>query len=264
MAEEREPGSVGENARRRQRILELLDGEGQVRTAELSRRLGVSEISVRKDLDFLEGRGLLRRVHGGARPVGGTAQLLDLAERYLLHRREKAAIAREAAALVRPGMTLYVDTGTTTLLLVRSLPRDLPLTVVTNSLSTIAALNGASACTVITLGGIVDYRREVVTGLWADEQLDRFSFDIAFTGASSVTPRGFGCDDLPLGDILRGAVARAARAYVLADVSKVGRQTAGFYARPGEVTAWITDPGLDPAFARDFPGRVVLAGGGAA
>ncbi|MHB9037156.1 MAG: DeoR/GlpR family DNA-binding transcription regulator, partial [Armatimonadota bacterium] len=135
-------------------------------------------------------------------------------------------------------------------------------TIVTNSMSTISALEGLDACKIVTLGGVVDHRRKVFTGLWTDHLLDRFSFDLVFTGADSVTEDGFGCDDLPLGEVIRKAVSRSKRSYVLTDSSKVGRRCSSFYAGPAGMTSWITDDRLDPEFKKSFEllgGRITIA-----
>jgi len=249
---------------RREQILAYLEQETFVRTAQLSRLLGISEVSIRKDLDFLAQRGLVKRLHGGAQLVTEALPLLNLSSRYLQHKTAKEQIAAAAVTLVdRPGQTIYIDTGTTNLLFARLLPRELPITVVTNSLSTIAELEGRPACRVIALGGVVDYQHKVLTGLWTDQLLERFNFDMVFTGADSVTPEGFGGDDLALSEILRKAISRTKASYVLADSSKITRRSPNLFAGVGEMTAWITDSDLPPAFCAAFTtagGHVRIAG----
>ena len=249
------PGSTGTGnlQQRREQILACLGQETFVRTAQLSRLLGISEVSIRKDLEFLARRGLVKRLHGGAQLVNEALPLLNLSTRYLQHKTTKEQIAAEAVRLIdRPGLTIYIDTGTTNLLFARLLPREFPLTVVTNSLSTIAELEGRTACRVIALGGVVDYQHKVLTGVWTDHLLERFSFDMVFTGADSVTLDGFGGDDLALSEILRKAISRARASYVLADSSKIARQSPNLFAGVGEMMAWITDSRLAPAFREAF------------
>ena len=243
--EQRTDSSQTEN--RRRKILEYLQRSGFARTALLSDELGVSEVSIRKDMLVLERRGLVERIHGGGRLARNGIALLHLTERYYVNRAAKQRIALEAGRrLDRPGLQIYIDTGTTNALLAEAIPTDLPITVITNSLGTITALAGRSACKVITLGGVVDYENRIFLGPWSESQLERFRFDFAFTGADSVTAEGFGCNDYAYSEMLHKVVGRAREAYVLADSSKADKHAGNLYARSGEITAWITDDGVPP------------------
>ncbi len=248
---------------RRKEILKLLRDQDFVQTAELSVRFGVSEVSIRKDLNYLERRGLVRRVHGGAQLATDALALLNLTDRYTLNRAEKETISREALRLLdRPNLCIFVDTGSTSLFLAQAIPADLAITVVTNSLSTVAALEGKPACRVFMLGGLVNYRRKILQGPWSDEQIERSRFDLVFTGADGVSADGFDCDDLVEGQDLRKTVARARASYVLADSSKAGKPSRSLYARPGDVTAWITDDGVPAALVEQIQangGKVIIA-----
>ncbi|MHB9037157.1 MAG: DeoR family transcriptional regulator, partial [Armatimonadota bacterium] len=120
---------VGSARQRRERILTCLQAEEFVKTAGLSRLLKVSKVSVRKDLDFLEQQGLVKRVHGGAQLAASAESLLDLSSRYMVNKTAKKQIALEAVKLIdAPGLTVYIDTGTTNLLLAQAIPRDLAIT----------------------------------------------------------------------------------------------------------------------------------------
>lgn len=237
----------GRIEQRRGAILTRLQEQDFIQTSYLSRLLGISEVTIRKDLEFLEQRGFLKRSHGGAQLADNALSLLDLSERYMLNRSAKEQIVREAIKLLQqPGLYIYVDTGTTNLLLARAIPRDLPITVITNSFSTIMALEGRSSCRVITLGGVVDYQYKIFQGPWTDAQLERFSFDFLFAGADSVSEEGFGCSDLVQSELLRKAISRARATYVLADSSKVDKRANNIYAKPAEMTGWITDSKVNP------------------
>ena len=224
----------------------------------------ISEVSVRKDMRFLEQKGLLKRVHGGAVLAEDAAGLLDLSERYLLNRTAKENIARKAAEMLnRSGLCIFIDTGTTNLLLARAIPRDLNITIVTNSFSTITALEGRGNCNVITLGGTVNYRNKTFEGPWADSLLERFNFDFLFVGADSVSADGFGyAGDLAQIELLRKAISRARSFYVLADSSKVENRLGGVYAKAADVTAWITDDKVSQSFTKTFKeigGKIIVA-----
>jgi DeoR/GlpR family transcriptional regulator of sugar metabolism len=231
----------------------------------MARHFGMSEVSIRKDLLYLERRGFLRRVHGGACVTDEMPALLDLSERYMVNRTAKRQIAKTAYALLdRPDLCIYLDTGTTTLLLAQAIPNDLPVTVVTSSLSTVAALEGKRGCRVIVPGGVVDYQRKILVGPWGDTLLDRFSFDLMFAGAVSVTLHGFACNEIMQTENLRRVISRARESYILADSSKVNRRGPTLFAAPNEVTAWITDRNVPRRFAKaiaDRGGKIIPAGG---
>ena len=84
------------------------------------------------------------------------------------------------------------------LFLAEAIPKDLPITIVTNSLGIISALSGRPVCKVITMGGVVDYENRIFLGPWTETQLERFHFEFAFLGADSVSAEGFGCKRLRL------------------------------------------------------------------
>jgi DeoR family transcriptional regulator, aga operon transcriptional repressor len=241
---------------RRRKILTYVEESGFTRTALLSKELGVSEVSIRKDLQFLERRGLIERIHGGAQLTRNGTSLLHLTERYTVNHTTKQKIALEAARrLDRPGLQIYIDTGSTNALLAEAIPNDLPVTIVTNSLGTISALAGRPACKVIAMGGVVNYEDRIFLGPWVESQLERFRFDFVFTGADSVTAEGFGAVDYTYSEMLHQVVTRCHQSFVLADSSKAGKRAANLYARPDEVTAWITDDGVPPELISAFAAK---------
>src|SRR3989339_1459940 len=128
---------------RRQNILQILQKNDFVRTSQLSELLGVSEVSIRKDMDLLEQKGLIKREHSGARLADNALSLLDFSERYLVNKTAKSQIAQHAGKLIdKHNLCIFIDTGTTNLLLARALPHNLSMTIVTNSFSTVLALEG--------------------------------------------------------------------------------------------------------------------------
>ena len=145
-------------ARQRQAfILDRVREDGAVRVADLVRELGVSDMTVRRDLEILDERGLLEKVHGGATSIAGTALFEPgFALKSALQQSEKDAIADAAAALVEPGMAIAVSAGTTTYALAQRLALVPGLTVVTNSVRVADVLhqNGRADQTIILTGGV--------------------------------------------------------------------------------------------------------------
>lgn len=238
--------------RRRREILERVRAAGAVRVAELAEELGVSDMTVRRDLDRLARDGELQKVHGGARlPPGSSAAEPGFAHKSELQLPEKAAVAAAAAAMVRPGMSVSLNSGTTTFALARAL-RGIPeITVVTNSPRIADVLYDAPApCqTVVTLGG-VRTPSDALVGPLATAALRTLHVDLCFMGVHGLTVRdGLTTPNMMEAEINRLFLQRCDRSVVLADSTKWG--LAGLYRIAGldEVDTVVTDAGLDPAAA---------------
>ena len=207
---------------RYQEILSRLNGTGRVGVAEVAAHLRVSEETIRRDLKVLEERGILRRIHGGAVPLR-LDEDRPLQERGKTNAREKARVAALAEGLVRDGMSVFLDTGTTTLALARRLTSR-SLTVTTNSID-IALLLGSGPARINLTPGTLRARDNALVGYETVAYARRFFFDIAFMGIGA-------CDlvhgwmdyeehESALRKVLRG---QAREAVLLADSRKFGRQ----------------------------------------
>src|SRR5215470_16321890 len=144
---------------RKQHILAVLETEGQIVAKALSRKLGLSEDTIRRDLRELAAEGKLMRVHGGALPA--SPAVVDFAGRERLAPAAKVSIGRAAAALVKPGQVVILDGGTTTRELARHLAPDLVATVVTHSPTIAVELVTHPGVEVVLLGGRL-YKHSVV------------------------------------------------------------------------------------------------------
>jgi len=227
---------------RRNAILAILAEQKFVKTSELGMEFGISEVSVRKDLDYLEGRGLIKRIHGGASLSRNAPAILFLSERYVENRKAKEAIAQEAARLLNsPNLRIYLDTGTTVLQLARCIPDDHSILIYTNSLTTISALEGRQNVQVVSLGGRINYRLKSMSGPIMDAQIDRLRFDICFLGSESVTANSFGCSDMETAHYLRRVMGKSDLVCIMADSSKATKRTSTVFAGPSEVGIFVTD-----------------------
>ncbi len=124
---------------RRNKIVDMVNTQGSVLVLDLSNLFGISEVTIRADLRLLEEKGLLTRFHGGAARAGSDLtdaenQEVVLEDRYQLASNPKKRIAHAAAAMIREGMTVILDSGSTTLLIAEALVRMTNITVITNSL----------------------------------------------------------------------------------------------------------------------------------
>ncbi len=250
---------------RRKRILELLKARGALRVSELARELGVSRVTIRADLAALEREGRLVRTRGGALPPEPGRLELPLWESRRVHMKEKAAIGRRAASLVRDGETIFVDVGSTTTEFARALSPELKdVLVVTNALNIALLLENHPGVRVVVTGGTLRALQHSLVNPFGTRILEELYADKAFLGANGVHPEaGVTNANVPEAEIKRLMVAHAKAAYLLADRSKLLRVATARFAGLDEITALITDAGADPdavAALTEAGLRVVRAG----
>lgn len=246
--------SIRQPGPRQARILELLANRGFLTVRELTEATGVSEITVRRDLVELEERKAVKRTHGGAMTVrDGQVEIFDASEptfdaRRRRNSRAKIAIARAAAQLVKPGFTIALDVGTSTLELARCLGDVGELRVVTNNLRA-ASLLASSSHAVYLPGGRVRGTELSVYGSVTAEQIQSYWFDIAFIGVSGVTEAGLFDYSPEDTEIKRIYMERAKRVVVLCDAQKFGHHS---MVQVGSLTAihtLVTDALPPPSLA---------------
>jgi DeoR/GlpR family transcriptional regulator of sugar metabolism len=218
------PSNAG---RRRESITQQLARENVVRVTELSRQFGVSEVSIRRDLEHLERQGLLQRVHGGAVAVAIGRSAGALASVPAPYVDEKRRIGTAAAALVRPGDRVIFDSGTTVLEVARSLSNDLVdagnLTAITSSLPIVQELGHRPGIHLILLGGIYLPEYRVVVGPQTVENLRGLHADKMFLGTDGLTlDHGLTTANVLEAEVDRAMVRAAAEIIVVADSSKIG------------------------------------------
>ena len=235
-------------ARQRQTlILSRVREDGGVRVADLARDLGVSDMTVRRDLELLHNRGLLEKVHGGATSLPGSALFEPgFAAKSGLQEPEKAAIAETAMTLVTPGTAIGISAGTTTYALARRLIDTPELTVVTNSVPVADVLHraGRPDQTIILTGG-VRTPSDALVGPFAVAALRTIHLDQVFMGVHGMDSRsGYTTPNVLEADTDRALVAAGRRLVVLADSSKWGVIGISSIARLDEADTLVTDSGL--------------------
>ncbi len=214
------------NEERRREILGVLHRDGRVLVKELARHFRISQITIRKDLEFLDGQGAIQRTHGGALPVQGGA-LLDptLREKEKLHRKQKAQIAEAAARLVEEGQSVLLDSGTTTTAIARALKDMAQLTVITNALNIAAELAGTRIEVILT-GGMLRKNSFSLVGPLAERNLRQLSADILFLGVDGFdTKAGLFTPNLLESEVNRAMVEVSRRTIAVCDSSKFGRRS---------------------------------------
>jgi DeoR family glycerol-3-phosphate regulon repressor len=239
---------------RQARILELLASRGFLTVRELAEATGVSEITARRDLVELEERKALKRTHGGAMPVrDGQVEIFDASEPAFDARRRrnsgaKIAIARAAVQLVKPGFTIALDVGTSTLELARLLGEVGELRIVTNNLRA-ASLLANTAHAVYLPGGRIRGKELSVYGSATAEQVRSYWFDIAFIGVSGVTENGLFDYSPEDTEIKRIYMERAKRVVVLCDAQKFGHHSMVQVGGLDAIHTLVTDAPPPPPLA---------------
>ena len=238
-------------ARQRQNlILERVREQGAVRVADLVRALGVSDMTVRRDLEILHERGLIEKVHGGAAAIEGSALFEPgFTVKSTLMQREKSVIAGCAASLVTPGTAIAISAGTTTFALARRLIDCPGLTVLTNSVPVADVLykDGRPDQTVILSGG-VRTPSDALVGPFAVEVIRSLHVDTVFLGSHGMDARsGLTTPNILEAETNRALIEAGRRLVVLADHTKWGVIGISAVARLEEADTIITDSGLDPA-----------------
>jgi DeoR/GlpR family transcriptional regulator of sugar metabolism len=252
-----------EVAGRRAEIVRLLRERGQVSVADLSERLSVSEMTARRDLEFLEHEGLARRFHGGAVTMVSRSFETPYAARAYDNQAAKQAIGQRAAELIMPGETIIVDAGTTAVEVARALRDRANLLVCPLSMQAAAELADRPGIRVLVPGGELRMGEQMFVGELARNALAGLRFDtylMAVGGASCDD----GFTDFSLDDVTvkQAALRSARRCVVVCDSSKLGK--VGF-ARIGALgvaativtdagaadadRAWLAETGLDVVIA---------------
>lgn len=258
---------------RRALILDEVRRRGGVRVNELTRRLNVSDMTVRRDLDALARQGVVAKVHGGAVPVvEASSHEPGFEAKSALELGAKEEIARAAAAMVRPGTAIALSGGTTTFALARHL-LDVPdLTVVTNSVRVADVFYEAQhsgsggearpgAATVVLTGG-VRTPSDALVGPVADQAIRSLHFDALFLGVHGISVEaGLSTPNLAEAETNRRLVQAARRVVVVADHTKWGTVGLSSFATLDEVDTLVTDRGLSAEvreeMAERLPGLVV-------
>ena len=252
-----------EVAERRAAVVRLLREQGQVSVAELSRELAVSEMTARRDLEFLEHEGLARRYHGGAVTTVSRSFEVPYAARAFEHQPAKRVIGVRTAELILPGETVIVDAGTTAFEVARALRDRASLLVCPLGLQAAGVLADRPGIRLLVPGGEVRPGEQMLVGEVTRNVLAGLRFDTYVMAVGGLS-RDDGFTDFSLDDVaVKQAALRSARRTVVAcDSSKIGKVgfarigglgIAGILVTDDGATdadrAWLTEVGLDVVIA---------------
>lgn len=223
-------------------IRKLIDSKGIVKANALSAALGVSIETVRRDLEYLEKKGLLKRVYGGAIANGKKGVERGYSSRECLNQEEKISIARRTAELVNDGDAVVIDLGTTALEVARCLQDKKSLTVLTNSLPVGMELVRNKSCRVYMLGGQLRAGDYSTSGYLANRGLSEFRVDKAIISASGISSKN-GITDYHVeeADVRRKMIEIAEQVIFVADSSKFGLSAFVQVCELSDVDVCVTD-----------------------
>jgi len=237
---------------RRSQIVDLITKQRTVSNAELMERFGVSIETVRRDLDYLEQQGVLRKVYGGAAVNIALHSEPEYASRSRTNFQQKNAIAQEAVKLICPGDTVYLGVGTTVQAMVQYMKNIEKITVFTNALRTAVELSDIAGCTVILPGGQLRTKELTLSGFPSEENLVHFNVDKAFVGIGGITEDGV--TDFHIGEarLHRQLIVNARQSVALADSSKLGVRAMNNVCTLDEIDLVITDSNASKQSVKAF------------
>jgi DeoR/GlpR family transcriptional regulator of sugar metabolism len=235
-------------AERRARIVEILHDRGAVRVSSLSEELGVSEMTIRRDLERLGSDGVLSRTHGGAILKRRMAEEALYVESVAAHAEEKERLAKAAAAMIQPGDTVFLSSGTTAARVVRHLDPALEARIITENVGALTEAQGLRV-ELILLGGLFRSRSNTVEGPFAVELVHRFHAGKMILGVDGCDlEEGMTTPTVGIASVERAMIGQTrGDVIVLADSSKIGVVADVVICSFDQVDIVMVDDGVDAA-----------------
>jgi DeoR/GlpR family transcriptional regulator of sugar metabolism len=224
------------------KIVRIIQEKEKVSIAELSHEVGVSEITIRRDLQDLSERGMIHRVYGGA--IIAEANLIDppVLQRIQKEKVYKESIGCAAASLIKDGESVFIGSGSTTAYVARNLVNRKRLAVITNALNVGMEFSSSEGVTVIVIGGMLRPSELSLIGHIADQALHEVRVDKVIMGITAISvTAGLSNDYLPEVMTDRAIFGMAPEVILVADHTKFGKVASGYVAPLNQITTLITD-----------------------
>lgn len=236
---------------RQQQILEKLKQDGAVSVSKLSTEFSVAEETIRRDLEKLEKQEKLLRTHGGAVPVDDNKYEPSLEKRKKINVEGKEKVAVLAAQLISPGETIFLDASTTTYFIARELKKMKNITVITNSLQSIAELSQNKDIKVIGTGGMVGENASFVGSLAEDAVREKYVADKIFFSSRGVTAdRGVLDSNEQECAMKKSMMANSCKKIYVCGHTKIGRIGFAKLAEFSELDYFVTESKPDDEWQR--------------
>ncbi len=234
---------------RYEEIERIVNDEGNVTFSMLKERFpDISDMTLRRDLEYLDRQKRIIRIYGGARSVLFSAGMEDnYYKRNMLNQESKALIARKALSLIRPNTSIFMDSGTTTTKLCEVIPSEEHFLIFTTGLTCALELKKQPNVSIYLFGGKMNTASLSTYGSPTVESIRRVHFNIAFIGSTGFDLNfGFTCENEEDAKIKTEAIDRADFSVVLLDSSKVGKTYTYTFARPEKIQYVVTDDKCSP------------------
>ena len=235
---------------RNNKILEILTKEKKIEVTQLAKELGVSQVTVRKDLDTLESKGIIKREHGIARLCSTD----DINGRIAYHYEEKRKIAKKAAELIQDGDTIMIESGSCCALLADTLTSThKDLTIITNSAFIAEYIRGKASFQIVLLGGIYQQDAQVLVGPMIQEGVANFFVDYFFIGTDGYDSRvGFSNRDQMRAQAVRDMSKHSEQVIILTESDKFSKRGVVPMNLKDKVKQVITDSQIDPSIIKEL------------
>lgn len=207
--------------KRAHKILELLEELGEVEIRQLATEIGVSEVTIRRDLANMATNGLLYRTHGGAMKVSELIKPVSFINKAAINFKAKDALCKRAAEDINDGDVIFIDCGSTVFRLCQFI-RNKKIKVITNSLPVVNELQN-SAVTINLIGGEVDPIRQAVHGAMSLEHIGRYRASKAFLGVDGITAEALYAGSEHEASNTLAMASQSDCTYMLCDASKIGK-----------------------------------------
>ena len=226
---------------RREEIVAAIRVNGRVKVTDLSEIYGVSEVSIRKDLEILETRGQLARIHGGAVALEKMYVNMDLNERFKTNAGSKKLLAERVADLIEDNDTIMMNAGTTLAYVLRAIKGKKNVSIVTNSIQNANEAALYSSFNVILLGGELDSKYQFTYGQDAERQLENYHASKCILSVDGISAdAGLTLYYSNEASLARKMIASSSAVIVAADGSKVGRSAFAKITNASEVDVLVT------------------------
>lgn len=227
-------------------ILSILQEEHQVEVGALARQFQTSEMTIRRDLNFLAEQYNVIRTHGGAKmEERSVVRMISFDENRIQNKEKKEKIAEKAVSLIRNGQRIFIDAGSTTRAMLNYIDENMQNVVVTNHLKVAECALAFDKLSVVMLGGEMLKVTNCTTGPVAEEQIKQYSLDAAFLGAGAIGADGKLYDGYsPEAGFKSSILPVAEKVYILVDSSKFHIYNLTSFASLSQVDGLITDDGI--------------------
>ena len=239
---------------RREMINNFIQEQGQATLSQLRALVpGVSEMTIRRDLETLEREGSIVRVHGGAKSLKALSGLVEdmFSKRSAINTDKKRIIGEKAASLITDGSSIYLDAGSTVFEMSKRIENK-PLLITTNGLNIALELLHLDNATINVLGGEVSRNNISLAGPQAQDAIERLNIDIAFLAVTAFSiDSGFTCGNVHDSALKRAVLKKARKTIMLMDSTKLGTAMPHTFAYANEIDTIVTDGEL-PEDMREY------------